>query len=348
MRTHITLAALSLTTIASCAANPSQPTQAAAPTQPAPAAPPAPQPAQAALQNEFTLSPPYHPAPELTARPDVPKGTLHHFVMKSQDSELYPGVAKDKPGQTVPYQRTVNVYIPANYTANSPAPLLIVQDGNSPQYRDTLPTILDNLIHEHRVPALIAVMVESGGGDGFGSERGLEYDTVSDKYTTFIESEVLPAVAKQYNVAFTTDPTARATMGGSSGAACAFTMAWFHPELYSRVLSYSGTFVNQENPPHPEVSRGAWEYHQTLIPNAPTKNIRIWLHVSENDFGANREEATLHNWVTANQHMAAALRMKGYKYHYVYAQGANHVDNGVVRQTLPSALEWLWQDYKTP
>jgi enterochelin esterase family protein len=302
----------------------------------------------APTQNDFVIKPPYTPAPELDVKPGVPKGTLHQLVMKSEDSKIYPGISRDKPGAVVPYERVVNVYVPAQYKPGRPAPFIVVQDGNSAGYRDLVPPILDNLINEKRVPAMVAVMVHHGGGDGFGSERGLEYDTVSDRYTTFIESEVLPRVSKEYNIRFTTDPDGRATMGGSSGAACAFTMAWFHPELYRRVLSYSGTFVNQENPPHPEISRGAWEYHQTLILEAPVKPIRIWMHVSDTDIGANREEASLHNWVLANQHMATVLRMKGYQYRYVFAEGAVHVDHGVISQTLPSALEWLWDGYRAP
>lgn len=308
----------------------------------------APEVAAGPARSEFVLAPPYRAAPELTVKAGVPKGSMHRLVMKSAESKVYPGISKDKPGAVVPYERVVNVYVPAGYEAGTAAPFIVVQDGDSGGYRDTLPPILDNLIHEKRVPAMIAVMVHSGGGDGFGSERGLEYDTVSERYTTFIETEVLPRVAKECGVAFTSDPEGRASMGGSSGAACAFTMAWFRPDLYRRVLSYSGTFVNQENPPHPEVTRGAWEYHQTLIPGAPKKPIRVWLHVSENDFGANREEASLHNWVLANRHMAAALRMKGYAYRYVYTEGAGHVDGAVVKQTLPGALEWLWEGYTAP
>jgi iron(III)-enterobactin esterase len=302
-------------------------------------------PAAQQTQNEFVIKPPYAPAPELAVKDGVPKGTVHKLIMKSEDSKIYPGISREKPGAVVPYERVVNVFVPAQYKPGTPAPFIVVQDGDSPRYRDPLPVILDNLIFQKRVPMMIAVMVHNGGSDGFGSERGLEYDTVSDRYTTFIETEVLPRVAKEYQITFTTDPEGRATMGGSSGAACAFTMAWFHPELYRRVLSYSGTFVNQENPPHPEISRGAWEYHQTLIPNSPVKPIRIWMHASENDLGANREEASLHNWVLANQHMAAALRMKGYRYRYTFAEGAGHVAAEVVNQTLAGALEWLWQGY---
>src|SRR5213078_2473514 len=109
-----------------------------------------------------------------------------------------------------------------------------------------------------RVPAMIAIMINSGGGDGQGSERGLEYDTVSGIYAEFIEKEVLPRIAHDYGVKFTSDPDGRATMGGSSGGAAAFTMAWFHSEWYHRVLTYSGTYVNQQSPLNPDSPRGAW------------------------------------------------------------------------------------------
>jgi enterochelin esterase-like enzyme len=208
-----------------------------------------------------------------------------------------------------------------------------------------LPPILDNMIAQHRIPALVAIMVDNGGGDGKGSERGLEYDTVSGKYAEFIESEVLPLVEKECDVKLTKDPDGRATLGGSSGAAAAFTMAWFHPELYRRVISYSGTFVAQQSPDNPDSPHGAWEYHEHLIPQSEIKPIRIWMHVSENDNRSKDPESTYHNWVMANQRMAAALKEKGYHYQYVFAKNAGHTDRKVYDQTLPEALEWMWQGY---
>ena len=173
----------------------------------------------------------------------------------------------------------------------------------------------------------------------------MEYDTVSNKYSTFVETEVLPRVTQETKVTFTKDPEGRATMGGSSGAACAFTMAWFRPDLYRRVLSYSGTFVDQQSPTNPESLHGAWEYPRTPDPQSPAKPTRVWLQVGEKDNGAGRPEATLHNWPMANERMAAALKAKGYHYHYVFCKGAGHVDGRVVSQTLPEALLWLWRGY---
>jgi enterochelin esterase-like enzyme len=285
---------------------------------------------------DFTIGPDYTNAPELTRREDVPRGTVHAFTMESADSKIYPGL-------TGPYTRHVWVYVPSQYVVGTPAPFIVAQDGKS--YTNRLPVVLDNLIAGRRVPAMIAVMIDSGGGDGKGSERGLEYDTVSEKYATFIESEVLPRIAKDYSVTFTTDPEGRAAMGGSSGGAAAFTMGWFRPDLYRRILTYSGTYVNQQSPENPVSPHGAWEYHEYLIPQTDPRPLRIWLQVGSKDNGFNRDEASLHNWVLANQRMAAALKAKGYHYRFVYCEGAGHVDRKAVGQTLPGALEWLWRGY---
>ena len=124
---------------------------------------------------------------------------------------------------------------------------------------------------------MIAVMIQNGGGDAQGHERGNEYDTMSGNYAEYIEAEVLPAVEKNYEVKLTRKPDGRAAMGSSSGASAALTMAWFHPDLYHRVISYSGTFVNQQWPFDPRRPDGAWGFHTGDHPTAPTKPIRIFI-----------------------------------------------------------------------
>lgn len=296
-----------------------------------------------ANEGDYLLLAPYKDAPELTVRPEVPKGAVYHFTMDSHDSKIYPGIAKTAPGTVVPYTRNVTVYVPNQYKPGSKAPFFVSQDsmGNG-----IVPTILDNMIFDKRVPAMVAIMINSGGGDAQGSERGLEYDTMSGKYAEFIETEVLPRVSKNYNVTLTSDPNGRMTMGGSSGGACALSMAWYHPDLYHRVLSYSGTFVNQQSPLNPETPHGAWEYHDHLIAQAKNKPLRIWMHVGEQDIRYNDPESTYHNWVLANNRTAAVLKAKKYHYQYVFARDSGHVDYRVVKQTLPQALEWVWRGYR--
>ena len=296
----------------------------------------------AAEDGDYTIAPPYANAPELTPRQGVPRGAVYYFTMNSTDSKLYPGIAKSAPGQVVPYQRRVTVYVPSQYVAGTPAPFFVSQDSMG---QGELPTMLDNMIADHRLPAMIGIMIDSGGGDAQGSQRGLEYDTVSGKYAEFIETEVLPKIAQDYHVAFTKNPNGRMTMGGSSGGAAAFSMAWYHPEWYHRVLTYSGTYVDQESPMNPASPHGAWEYHEHFIPQSKAKPLRIWMEVGENDNRSKDQEATLHNWVLANQRMAAVLKVKHYHYQYVFAQDAGHVDGRAVRQTLPQAFEYVWKGY---
>ena len=317
----------------------------------------------ASSQQDSIIGPEYADAPEMVVNPSVPKGVVHEMVMDSADSKIYPGIVRVEseitarrdaygnrlaaPAEQIsapgPYQRHVWVYVPQQYRAGTPAPFMVVQDGHG--YVQRMQVILDNMIAAQRLPAMILVMVDSGGSDAQGSERGLEYDTLSDRYTRFIESEVLPRVAKEYSIRFTNNPDGRGTMGGSSGGVAAFTMAWFHPELYHKVLTYSGTFVNQASPQDPKTPRGGWEYHDHLIANVAKKPIRIWMEVGENDLHFADPESTWHNWPLANERMAAALKAKGYDYRFVFAKAAKHVDPRVVAQTLPGALAWLWRDY---
>lgn len=296
-----------------------------------------------AEEAEFTIGPDYADAPETKVQPGVPKGVIHEFTMDSKDSKIYKGIAKGQRG-VVPYQRKVAVYVPEGHRPAQEMPFMVVQDGIG--YRDLTSRVLDNMIHEKRLPPIVAVFINSGGGDSKGSQRGLEYDTVDDTYTKFIEREVLPKISKDYKIKFTSDPEGRATVGFSSGGAAAFTMAWFHPELYRRVLTYSGTFVNQQYPESRRTPHGAWEYHENLIKRSAKKPIRVWLQVSEKDNGWDHDDSSYHNWVRANRLMAQELKAKGYDYRFVFANQAGHTDGKVTRQTLPAALEWLWHGYR--
>ena len=291
---------------------------------------------------DFLLKPPYAPAPEQTPRPDVPKGRVENFSVEMTGSKFYPDTGLR--GYTP--KRAVTVYIPSQYIPGTSAPLLVTHDAYGAR-NNQLATILDNMIADKRLPAMIAVMVANGGGDARGSERGYEYDSVTGKFAEFIEAEILPRVEKDYGVKISKDPEGRATMGGSSGGAVAFTMAWFHPEWYRRVLTYSGTFTNNQSVEDPKLPHGAWEYHEHLIPQNPAKPIRLWMEVGQNDNGSVNASADQHNWVIANQRMASAMKAKGYSYQFVFALGAGHTDRNVIAQTLPAALEWLWQGYKS-
>jgi len=311
------------------------------------------------VDGNFIIGPTHKSAPEMKVRDGVPQGEVYHFTMDSHDSKIYPGIAREPntfgtpdptdPAKLVvttshpaPYTRHVAVYVPEQYVPGTDAPFIVGADGPD----KLLFTALDNLIAEGRVPAMVAISIANGSGDAQGSQRGLEYDTMSGRYAEFVETEVLPMVEEKCNVKLTKDPEGRATMGCSSGAACALAMAWYRPDLYHRVLSYSGTYVNQQWPPNPDTPHGAWGFHENIIPNSPVKPLRIWMEVGDRDlFNPNVMRDGMHDWVLANERMAKVLAEKGYHYQFVFVRNAGHCDGRMKKQTLPAALEWLWQGY---
>jgi enterochelin esterase-like enzyme len=308
----------------------------------------------------FTVGPTYTIDPDLTDKGN-PKGKLFQFTMPLADSKIFRGEdpTLNKEKKQVRVERKISVYVPAAYRDGSKAAVLVTHDG--PSQLNLVRNALDNLTiskdPNRQLPPFIVVAVENGGSDGKKSERGLEYDTMSDRYARFINDEVFPAVlanaeikASFPHLAITDNPWGRATMGCSSGGAAALTMGWFRPDLFRRIIAYSGTFVAQQDEDGPDKAKypfGAWEYHSEmkLIENSEKKPLRIFTHVSENDIGAKAPEANHHNWVMAGKRTEAALQEKGYDHRFVFSLGAGHCDRRVFELTLADTLVWVWRGY---
>src|SRR5687767_6957396 len=300
-------------------------------------------------EGKFTIGPDYKIDPDLTDRGN-PKGKSFEFTMSLADSKIFRGddSTLQPERKAVRKERKVFVYVPAAYKDGTRAPLLIIHDG--PGQLKLVRNALDNLTiskdPNRKLPAFIAIAVENGGNDGKNSERGLEYDTMSDRLARFVNEEVLPSVVNNKEIkaaypklALTENPWGRAVMGCSSGGAAALSMGWFRPDLFRRLIAYSGTFVDQQDDDAPEEAAyplGAWEYHSgmKLIETTNKKPLRIFTHVSENDLRADDPEETYHNWVMANERTAAALAAKVYDYRYVFSRATRHCDRKVFEATL--------------
>ena len=308
----------------------------------------------------YLIGPDYKIDPDLTDQ-NNPKGKYFEFSMRLADSNIFRGHDPTLDSRkNVRKERKIFVYVPAAYQNGTKAPILVMQDG--PSRLNLVRNALDNLTvskdSNRQLPAFIVIAVQSGGDDSKGSERGLEYDTMSDRYARFINEEVLPEVLNHAeiklaypNIAFTENPWGKAAMGCSSGGAAALTMGWFRPDLFRRLITYSGTFVDQQDDDAAEEANyplGAWEYHSSmkLIENGAKKPLRIFTHVSENDLRAKDPEETYHNWVMANERTAAALKAKGYDYRFVFSRSTRHCDTKVFEQTLADTLVWMWRGYQ--
>ena len=309
---------------------------------------------------KHTIGPEYKIDPDLTDRGN-PKGKYFEFSMRLADSKIFRGddSTLEREKKAVRTERKIYVYVPAAYQDGTKAPLLVIHDG--PGQLNLVRNALDNLTiskdPNRKLPAFVAIAVQNGGNDGKNSERGLEYDTMSDRLARFIQDEVFPAVLSNAEIkaaypkfALTANPWGRAVIGCSSGGAAALTMGWFRPDLFRRLIAYSGTFVDQQDDDAAEEAKyplGAWEYHSgmKLIEKSEKKPLRIFTHVSENDLRAKDREETYHNWVMAGERTEAALKAKGYNHRYVFSLATGHCDRRVFEQTLADTLVWTWRGY---
>jgi enterochelin esterase family protein len=259
----------------------------------------------------------YETHPDSKEQPGVPKGTLKQ--MPPWQSRIFPGTTRDW-----------WVYVPAQYRPDSPAAVMVFQDGASP--KDFVPTVFDNLIAKKDMPVTVGIFIQPGVNADGRANRSFEYDTLSDQYARFLLEEILPEVEK--TVKLRHDAAGRAISGSSSGGICAFTVAWERPNEFSKVLSWIGSFTNIAS--GRTVREGGHNY-EALVRKTPKKPIRVFLQDGANDLdNANG------NWPLANQTLARSLAFAGYDYRFEFGHGFHSNRHG--RAILPDSLRWLWRE----
>jgi len=273
--------------------------------------------ALAALQDDQ-----YVLGPDSQVKPEVPHGKVEQ--RKWDTCKAFPGTTRDW-----------WIYVPAQYDASKPACVMVFQDGGGCVKADggfRAPVVMDNLIAAGQMPVTIGIFINPGSfpaekaGDKPRSNRSFEYDSLGGLYSQFLLEEILPEVKKTY--ALTDDPEGRALYGSSSGAICAFTVAWEHPEAFRKVYSTIGSYTN---------IRGGNVY-PALVRKAQKKPIRIFMQDGKNDI-----DNQFGNWPLANMDMAASFKFMGYDYQFVQGEGTHNGKHGAM--LLPDALRWLWRDY---
>ena len=277
----------------------------------------------------------YQLGPDSLEQDGVPKGDVRGpFTLPST---AYPGT-----------QHTYWVYVPAQYSASDPASLMVFNDGQAfknPTGNIRAHNVLDNLIHRREIPVMIAVFINPGRrpdqpeptpqnwGDR-DTNRPAEYNSLDDKYARVIVDELLPALAKDYNIS--TDPERRGIGGASSGAIAAFTVAWERPNAFRKVLSIVGSFVNL---------RGGHAYPDIVL-MSEKKPLRVFLQDGRNDNRAISQAGTYdqtRDWFYQNVRLTEALMKKGYEVNYTW--GMNRHGQAMGGAILPEMMRWLWRDH---
>ena len=289
----------------------------------------------------------YQHGPDSQRKEGVPRGKVTDFDWTN--STVFPNTI-----------RHCSIYVPAQYDAAKPAALMVFQDGHTYLRSFTnaqvdgraiekedgdfrVPIVFDNLIHAKEMPVTIAVFIDPGftqkefpdtprAWQPQPQNRSFEYDSLTTNYSEFVITEILPHVRKQYNI--TDNPEGHAICGISSGAICAWTVAWHRPDQFRKVVSHVGSFTN---------IRGGDKYPDIIRTNS-WKPIRIFVQDGANDLRSgpqNRRPGW--NWVIANHLLAAALEEKDYDYKYVFGEGGHNGNHGGV--IFPDTMRWLWRDY---
>ena len=252
-------------------------------------------------------------------------GETINFTM--ENSKIYVGTSRE-----------ITVYVPKEYTGKEPACLLVCLDG----VLFNAITVMQNLISSGEMPVTIGLFVQPGviyARSGAQQRvqrynRSNEFDRVDGTFARFLEEEVLPLVATLkcsggQPILISSNPNNRAITGASSGAICAFSAAWFRPDLFRRVYSSVGTFV---------AMRGGNQYPWIIRKTEP-KPLRIYLQDGVNDawnplFG---------EWWEANQLMESALDFAGYELFFKWDRGGHSIKHGTA--LFPDAMRWLWRGW---
>jgi len=244
---------------------------------------------------------------------------------KLENSTVFPGTS-----------RNVQVFVPNAYDGKTPACVCVFQDGG---IAFNAHIVVPNLIANGEIPVMI--LVASGWGrlegdvdvESVRANRTFEYDTPSSKYGEYVLTELLPYVETLKtkdgrSIILSKDGNDRMITGASSGAACAFNVAWCNPEEFPRAFTPIGSFTGL---------RGSYEL-ATLVHKIEPKNIRLFLQSGENDMWT-----CFGDWWSANQSMARALEFAGYDFKYAFGKGKH---SGVhASMIFPEVMRYMWKDY---
>ncbi|MCD6090592.1 MAG: esterase family protein [Bacteroidales bacterium] len=267
----------------------------------------------------------------------IPTGEIHDYTfsvldLKKEESNLnikkhsISGSQIDTLKYTdkiVNKERNIYVYLPPGYDKNRQKayPVIYLFDAFMYLNRIEVPNILDNLIAKNKAEPMIAVFFAT-----YRSTRGVILPLNTDFKDEFI-TDFLPLIREQYNVSTEIDEN---IIGGMSygGLAACYT-AFYHPDIFGKVLSQSGSFWRDKEL---ESIKSEWIRSDWLINkfiNEEKKDIKIFL-----DWGLQENQV-----LGSNRRLVRVLGNKKYEYKYIEFNGWHDWSNS--RKTFSKGLLYL-------
>jgi enterochelin esterase-like enzyme len=216
--------------------------------------------------------------------------------------------------------RTIKVYLPPGYSSDVRYPVLYCHDGGEFFTHGRIATIANQLIMEGKLRPLVIV--------GIAVQKVTRTDDYAiegnrhDAYLRFVADECVPFVEDRYSVH--RDSPHRFMAGISLGAVASLSLYLRDPEMFSRLLLFSGAYYEA--------------VQETLRAHPSFAGLRAWMVVGRQETAVETAMGT-YDFYHANHAVRDLLRVRGAEIDY-HEDDGTHIW-GFWQKQLPGALAWL-------
>ena len=248
-------------------------------------------------------------------------------------------------------QRVVKVdcYIPTLLPHLSNTNLLLINDGQD-LVKMSFEDIVENLLTDDLITPLFCVGIHCGSDrkNEYGTSSILDYKGRGAKsylYTKFIMQELLPFIRKTYSINSFNE---KAFAGFSLGGLSAMDIVWNHPQEFTKVGVFSGSFwwrdKDQDDEDFDEnVNR---IMHRQVREGQYASWLKFFFQVGTKDETADRNNNGIIDAIDDTLGLIEELVKKGYNdkndIHYLELKDGRH-DVPTWASAFPDFLSWGWR-----
>ena len=246
----------------------------------------------------------------------------------------------------------LDAYLPQNINEPAGITLLLINDGQDME-RLGLFQILNDLMSENKIEPILAIGIHCN------ENRRLEYGTAdvldckqrgsrARYHRRFVLEELIPYIHQHYHPASFKEI---AFAGFSLGGLSALDIAWKHPEIFSKVGAFSGSFWWRLR----DLDEGYVEetdriMHLLVREGNFAPQLKFFFQTGTLDETADRNNNGIIDSIDDTLSLISELENKGYQQpaHIQYLELADgHHDIPTWAQAMPHFLKWGWAKKET-